>query len=421
MIINHNIYNHLSADLVPKTRRTTHKSSELRNVYNNMSRYNKKSPLYLLSLSDSKQSRMINIKEAATTLRDVTTTFSDMNSPIYSKKLLHSDDPSSISGAFKKGDLKFLPEELKISIDSLATKQINTGNYLQSNKRDLKPGNYTFDLKTNVATSHFNISVTSGDTNIDIQKKIVQYINNRALDVKASLLQEQNSSALMLASVDTGVPTSEDGLHFSLVSEDSSEDIVSVLGLNNISNMASNSSFSINGENHFSSSNQISINQMIELDFHKISDKPVTISFVPDTNDALEQVDMLVEAYNSLVDLSKKTDPTKGSSRNLYKDVSIIVDNHKQELQEAGLTIDQDNKLSTNQELLVQNVRNGKFAKLFQDTSFKSDLMAATSRLTLDPVAYINKIVVTYPNTSHKFSTAYNKSLYSGLIYNNYA
>ena len=71
MLIGAHIYNYLNSSTVPKKRNTTHKSSELRAVYNNMAKYNQNSPMYLLSLSASKQSQIINIKEAAITLKEV--------------------------------------------------------------------------------------------------------------------------------------------------------------------------------------------------------------------------------------------------------------------------------------------------------------------------------------------------------------
>ena len=49
------VYNHLSMELSPKKRNTTHKSSALKEVYTNMARYNKQSPLFMFSLSDTKQ------------------------------------------------------------------------------------------------------------------------------------------------------------------------------------------------------------------------------------------------------------------------------------------------------------------------------------------------------------------------------
>ena len=36
-------------------------------------------------------------------------------------------------------------------------------------------------------------------------------------------------------------------------------------------------------------------------------------------------------------------------------------------------------------------------------------------------ISYINKILVTYPNSNVKNSETYSNSIYSGLMYNNYA
>ena len=77
MLVNNNIYNHLSTQLVPQKRNTTHKSSELKAVYSNMAKLNKQSPLYLVSLSEQKQEHIIDIKESALTLKDVADSFSD--------------------------------------------------------------------------------------------------------------------------------------------------------------------------------------------------------------------------------------------------------------------------------------------------------------------------------------------------------
>lgn len=420
MLINSNVYNHLNSSLVPKKRNTTHKSSELRAVYNNMARYNQKSPMYLLSLSEKKQSQIINIKEAAITLREVSDCFSDTNSDIYTKKMLRSDNEESITGSFKRGDLNSLPNELHIQVDSLASEQINVGNYVPSNGRNINPGNYTFTLSSINSSAKFSVSVAKEDTNSSIQQRLQQYINNRNLGVQASIISEGNDSALMLNSTDTGRAATDDGLHFSF--EASDRTFIDTFGLNNVHTAPQDSQFSINGENHSSSSNQISINQIIELDFHKPSDAPVTISFTPDTNDAMNQIDMFVDAYNSLVDLSDSKEKINPGSRNLFNDISVIVNRHKNELEAAGLSIGEDNKIAKDEALLVQSVQSGKFSELFQDiSSFKDDISSATERLTIDPIAYINKLIVTYPNTKQKLGAVYNKSLYSGLMYNNYA
>ena len=71
---------------------------------------------------------------------------------------------------------------------------------------------------------------------------------------------------------------------------------------------------------------------------------------------------------------------------------------------------------------MIQSLKNGEIADLFNDiSSFKDDVSLATDRLTLDPMAYINRLIVTYPDTRHNQGTSYNQSVYSGMIYNNYA
>lgn len=421
MLINANIYNHLSSSLVPKKRNTTHKSSELKAVYSNMARYNQKSPMYLFSLSEKKQSQIINIKEAALTLKEVADCFSDKSSDIYAKKMLFSEDENVITGSFKQGDLGSLPEELHIQINSLAKEQVNIGNYLAASKKDFVPGNYSFTLTSESGSTAFKISVSKEDTNLDVQQHIQQYVNSKNAGVNVSVINEGNSSALMFISDETGHASGDDGLHFSFVS-DSNREFIDSLGLNNVHEKPQDSVFSINGDFHTSSSNQISINQIIELDFHATTVSPVTIRFTPDTNISVNQIDLFVDAYNSLIDLADSKEKVNPGSRSLFNDISVFTERHKSQLEEAGLVFNDENKVVKDDELILQGVQSGKFSELFEGLStFREDLSSTTNRLTIDPVAYINKLIVTYPNTKQKYPTVYNKSLYSGLIYNNYA
>ncbi len=419
MRINQNVYNHLSTALVPKKRNTTHKSSELRALYNKMAQYNKNSPLYLLSLSEKKQSYMINIKEAAITLRDVADSFSNADSDIYTKKSLQSSDADAVSGTIRSSEYGDIPDTISIKVESLASEQINVGNYLNSSGHDFISGDYRFSLETLNGASHFNIQV-GNESNLEIQNRLAGYINNRGLGIEASVITEGESSSIMLSSVDTGNPSSDDGLYFSFKSE-GTRDIAGILGLNNVSTAPANSMFYINDTMHSSSSNHISINQAIELDFHKTTDEPVAINLIPDMKTALDHIDMFVDAYNSLVELSSNAG-SKIGARNLYNDISGIVSKHIGELKDAGLTIDDARYMVKDEALLTEKVKSGDFAKLFTDfSSFRDDVENATNRLTLDPMAYINKLIVTYPNTSNKSNTPYTQSLYSGLMYNNYA
>lgn len=422
MLVSSNIYNHLSTELVPKRRVNTHKSSELKALYNNMARYNKKSPLYMMSLSNSKQSHMINIKEAALTLRDVVESFSNTDSTIYSKKMIHSENNEVISGSFKTHNYTSLPDELNIEVKSLATSQINTGNYVDSSANSIKTGSHPFTIESSQGSAHFNLTVSGKESNLDVQNKLASFINNRIIGVNAYVDVKEDTSALLLSSSSTGVPSVGSELHFKATNDSAGQDIVEFFGMNNVTTKPADSTFTINGNEHTSSSNNISINQVLELDFHKVSDAPIKISLVPDTEIAEDQIDSFIEAYNNLVDLSEDSSNNYTGSRNLLRDISGIVDKHKTELEMAGITVDESNKLVKNKELVSESLLNGNFAQLFTDiSSFKEDVNHATERLTLDPMSYINRLIVSYPNTQNKLGTAYTQSVYSGLIYNNYA
>lgn len=420
MRINQSIYNHLSVELVPKKRNVTHKSSELRAVYNNMAKYNRSSPLFLLSLSEQKQSHMINIKEAAITLKDVFDSFANPDSDIYTNKALRSSDDSVISGAVKSSNYGDIPDTLNIKIDNLATQQINIGSYMDSQEHDFAPGDYRFSLETLDNTAHFNIHVEN-ESNLEVQNKVASYINTRNLGVSASVISQDGESALMFASDETGAAPTDDGLFFSFISAGNT-DAVEKLGLNNVHTLPSNSDFYINDTKHSSSSNHISINQAIELDFHSATDDVVSINLVPNSKNAIEQLDMFIDAYNNLVELSSVNKNPPAGTRNLYNDISGIVEKNISSLREIGLDVDEDNHLIKNMDSISENFRNGNFSSLFSDVSaFKETIDSTTRRLTLDPMAYVNKLIVTYPNTSKTTNTPYTQSLYSGLMYNNYA
>ncbi len=422
MLVNSNIYNHLSSELVPKRRNNTHKSSELKAVYTNMARYNKKSPLYMMSLSNSKQTHMINIKESALTLRDVVDSFANTESDIYSKKMIHSQDKDTITGSFKTHNYSSLPDELDIEIHSLATGQTNTGAYVDSDAYSIKTGSHPFTINSLEGSAHFNLTVSGKETNLEIQNKLASFINNRSIGVNAVVDKKDNTSALLLSSSSTGASTRDDGLQFNVINDSADQDIVEFFGLNNVSELPSDSTFSINGSQHTSSSNNISINQVLELDFHKASEGAVKISLIPDTEIAMGQIDAFVEAYNNLVDLSENGSTVYSGSRNLMRDISGIVTKHKSELEAAGISVGEDGKLTKNTDSVSKSLLNGDFAQLFNDIStFKEDVKRSTERLTLDPMAYINRLIVSYPNTQNKLGNTYTQSVYSGLIYNNYA
>ena len=421
MKINSNVYNHLNANTIPKKRTNTHKSHQLKAIYNKMAQYNKSSPLYLLSMSDNKQEQIINIKEAALSLRYSIQSFSNPEDDMYAKKVFASSDNSVVSGSLKKQGADNIPESLDIEIHSLASEQVNLSKFVKSSEYSIVPKEHRFTLETLGSSSHFGITVDKGDSNYDIQSKLVNYINNRNIGVNASLIKDGNNSAIMFTSADTGKPATDDGLHFSFIAEGAGQNLVNVFELNNVQSFPTNSSFSINGDNHISSSNHISINQVIELDFHKPSDGPVKIGLATDSSQAIEQLEGFTAAYNGLLDISANSKSQIGT-RSLSTDISGILTKYKTSMEQIGIKTLDDGKLAIDKDTVTTSLLNGDFTSFFKDTeAIATDIENATNRLVLDPIAYVDKTIVSYPNAANKFNNTYTQSLYSGLMYNNYA
>ena len=54
-------------------------------------------------------------------------------------------------------------------------------------------------------------------------------------------------------------------------------------------------------------------------------------------------------------------------------------------------------------------------------TKLKNKLREKSESIIVDPMNYVNKVVVAYKNPGHNFNTPYITSIYSGLMLDNYA
>lgn len=155
---------------------------------------------------------------------------------------------------------------MTLQIDQLANEQVNVGTYLDSDGTALAPGSYSFSMQTIHGNLPFTLSVSGADTNLSLQEQLADQINRRHIDVRASIIKEGNTSALMLASADTGTPETVSSLYFTFDKKQGAE-VVDTFGLNQIQTYPENARFYINDLVHSSTSNHISINQVAEFDF----------------------------------------------------------------------------------------------------------------------------------------------------------
>ena len=146
------------------SRYDTHKKSQLRAVYNNIVKVNKDSPLYKINFTRDTGRFAIDIKEQARSIENFIAALSN-NAPddnaehAFSRKIAQSSDEDAVSVQYIGSNMDAdNSKQFDITVERLATPQVNRGVYLAPGASDFVPGNYSFDLNTNLSSYEFQRS-----------------------------------------------------------------------------------------------------------------------------------------------------------------------------------------------------------------------------------------------------------------------
>lgn len=402
---------------------STHKKSELRDIYNNIVRINRKSPLYKFDMTEDLQKYAIDLKEGAYSLKDIAGSLNTDSLISFSNKKAHSSNPEKVSATYIKSDSQNTDDsEFDIKINHLAAPQINTGNYLSPNNISIPYGNYSFDINVDEYSYELQFKVTESETNRSLQEKLSRLINRSDIGVNADIVENPSGkTALRITSGSTG--QSFKPRIFSLSNNDNNlKDIVNYLGLNQLTTAPSNASFSINNIEKTASSNTFTINKCFEINLNSVTeDEPVHIGFKPDSDSLTDSLHDLADNYNSFVDLAFSNSDNAGDSSKLYKDLQKIVKRNRNSLESAGLSFDDSGKMTVDSSLITQSVSEGSIKdSLNVIGKFKNDIIRQSNQIALNPMQYVDKTMISYPNPVISFSNPYITSLYSGMMYNGY-
>ena len=252
-------------------------------------------------------------------------------------------------------------------------------------------------------------------------QRMSHFLNQTDIGIQSYVNHEKNRCQLVLTSELTGTDEAVNDLLFQI--QDTADDgIIADYQLNHIEQYPEDALFSINKKQQQSSSNNIAINHMVEIELKKVTDEDVTVDFIPDNEDIVAKMKEFAKSYNDIVDLALEQSVTHRGAKKLLHEVKGITNRHYSSLESVGFHVNDDGQLSTDDALLSQNVANGNIKELFSDLSgFQKDIMTKTSRISLDPMNYIDKTVITYPNPAKTFGNAYAPSMYSGMMFNYYA
>lgn len=399
--------------------------NELRRVYNNIVDLSKSSPLYKINLSRENQEYTIGIKEAALALKAV---IKDMKDPEYSgfhSKTVMVSNESVLSAALLNEDTANLPDQLEFHIKSLASIQMNKGRDLLQNSKGVPAGEYLF--KAQVGEEEYRLTFVQEDRTINriTLMNVAEFLNASVPGIHAVVENGENKdySRLMVLSEMSGRYGDR---RFKFEDVDTYPlGLVDYLGMNHIEKTASFAEFDINGINKQTATNTFTLENTLQITLNQTSDQPVTVRILPDSDRILTAVDSVLQSVNKLVKLA--VDRTRESedhyrAKKLTKELKSLEELYQPELAACGIVASEDGSLRMEESLAVQAAQDGGMESLFtRENGFIARLLEKSESIAINPMDYLDKIVVTYPDSRNKqFRNPYVTSMYSGLFFSSY-
>ena len=465
------VYNYYLSQYAHRTnaRYDSHKKDELKNTYSKMMKINRQTPFYKVDVSEAAQRYAIDLKENAREFTNIANDISENEAGLLSfKKTAESSDSDSVEVEFT-GDSNCPPSNaFSINVSQLAQSQINTGNYLQPNSKHIKAGDYKFDLKISDLTYEFEFNVKSSESTSDVQQKLSRLINRANIGLSSSVLTDSlGNTALSIESENTGIisnkptifevsnsgsgleaqttecsesaTTSSENINEVDVSDSTqaasenttsthsdnfdASDVVTMLGLNRVTQYPANAIFSVDGNERVSTTNYFTVNNAFDIDLKKTTDgNPVTISLNDDNDDIINSIEELVGSYNQLVNVTNQdaNNVFSGNAKLKNTFLNLAHSNHSK-LESSGLSLSDDGTLKVDQDTVRDIASNGNLVDALKNIKdFKTSVQEKAEMVYLNPMDYVNNTIIAYRNPIKGYSNPYLTSLYSGMMFNGY-
>ncbi|MCR5271598.1 MAG: flagellar filament capping protein FliD [Lachnospiraceae bacterium] len=405
----------------------SHKKSELRTAYNNIVKVNKESPLYKIKNDDNLQKHVINIKENARSIKHAIASMDENGEDLdsfFNKKVPYSTDEDLVSVDYvgDSGDSSSI--DFNIEVKQLASPQVNLGNYLHGSDTDFVPGDYTFDLDTTNSSYEFQYTVNENENNMSVLNKLSRLINSSGIGLQAEIVNSEGEvSALKITSKQTGLAKDENYLfNIQPGATSGSIDAMQTLGIHHITSPAENSKFNLNGVERSSHSNTFTVANAFEVTLNGVSEEgeATSVGLKTSVDAVADNINSLVNAYNGFLKTSEEY--TDFDGKRLTSELKSVTGSFKDELESIGLVASEDGYLDIDKALLSQALdsenRNESFSVL---NSFKNALSAKADSASVNPLKYVNKLIVEYKNPVRTFAAPYASSIYSGMMVDTFA
>lgn len=426
-----NVYNFYLTTYAPKssTPYDSHKKSELRSVYNSIVKMNKESPLFILDTSKESQRFAVGMKENARELRNTIASLGGLDEEdLLNKKVAYSSN-ENIATASYIGSSK--PEDdmpsYDVEVKRLASTQVNMGRFLADAEAiALSPDTYSFDVSIDDLNYEFQFSIKATDTNRDVQDRLARLINNANIGMTAQVISDHNgNSSLRMESNATGLKDGKyNQFHISDKRTSKASGAVDYLGLDYIASPPSNAVFSINGEEITSTSNHYTIEHLYNLQLKGVSSEEgetASIGLKTDVESLAENVNTLVQGYNSFLQAVSEYSENHPKSSRLFNEMSSVARVYAKGLTQAGLNLNLDGTLEVDNDVLRQKAMSDDAREAFSSMKgFTNSILRKSNQVALNPMNYVNNVIVAYKNPGKNFASPYITSAYSGMMFNSY-
>lgn len=415
------------------TRYDSHKKSDLRKIYNQIVKTNREAPLYKLSGEDEVAKYAIDIKENAkaiqTTVASLSDSYGDFSDSFRKKVAISSDEETVGVKYIGDGTETTELENFNIEVKQLSSPQINTGNFLKNDNLSIIPGTYSFDLNINYAAYEFQFSVNTGETNLDVLRKLAGLVNRSSLGISATIKHGttdvgEPASALNLTSRQMGRNDNEPIFTIKPGPTAESMQLVNLLGIERISKEAENSRFLVNGEELESLSNSFTVNNTFELTLNRVSPEgqAAEISFKTDIDAVADNVMSLVDAFNGILKIAENSSAeATGDTNKLLNEMSSVSRSRRESLGDIGLEVADNGTITLNKAKLEAAIQPERADQTFERLSrFKNAIGAKADEVAINPMNYVNKVIVNYKNPGKTFTAPYFSSVYSGMMLDRY-
>ncbi len=389
---------------------------------------NKEAPLFLLDTSPATQEFAVGLKESARSLKNVISSLSmDDSDNMLDQKAVASSDKNIVEASFIGGadmDPDSIPP-LEISVEELAGRQENRGKFLDPDSMDLAPGTYSFDIHSRDMDYEFQFNIGESDTNKIIEEKLARLITRSNIGVSASVLTDDNGRvALSIVSDETGIRGKGD-TNFDVSDNNTHKTAgtVEYFGIGDVTVYPRNSRFTLNGEERSTFSNHFSIEKIYDINLKGISPEGETVSIglKTDVESVTENINNLVNGYNSFINNINSYSESQPYSKKLVNEMNKVAALYSSELESIGLSFSENGTISVDNNLLTQTAREDDAMERFGSIrKFAESILGRANKVSLDPMEYTQKTVVAYKNPGHGFATPYVTSNYSGMMFSSY-